>query len=207
MVVQAFNHATAHAFGDGLAEQGRLRKRFCIDKRNWQRLQSSGMEYDEFDTPAAWYFVYRDKMGLVRGCNRLIPTSTDYMIEHLWPDMVTKAPIPKSPRIWEQSRFCIDDELPMEEKGRAVSELLVALEEFAQAMDIDEFWWLALPENVRFLGKNAEALGPLVDVDGDECFVGRSIIGDGAADKAVLKRFGIPEKGVLQWLPVTERAA
>lgn len=174
MTIQVFTQATAHYFGDALVEQGRLRKRFCIDNRGWKQPVAQGMEFDEFDTPNAWYLVYRDDDGRVWACNRYIPTTAPYMIELLWPDMVTEAPVPKSPGIWEQSRFCIDDDLPRKNKGIVIGELLRGMQEFNQVMGIEEVWWMAEPKNVEFISDNVARLGPNKMVDGKECFVGRS---------------------------------
>ena len=39
-----------------------------------------GMEYDQYDTPAATYFVWQDGEGVVRGVARVIPTDRPYML-------------------------------------------------------------------------------------------------------------------------------
>lgn len=175
MTIQAFTQATAHYFGDALAEQGKLRKRFCVDNRGWKQSVAHGMEFDQFDTPDTWYLIYRDDDGRVWACNRLIPTTSPYMIEKLWPDMVTETPIVKSSDIWEQSRFCIDDDLPREMKGTVIREMLSGQLEFNQVMGISATWWMAEPKNIKFIEDDVDRLGPNKVVDGKECFVGRSV--------------------------------
>lgn len=175
MTIQAFNQATAHHFGDALVEQGRLRKRFCIDNRGWKQPVAHGMEYDQFDTPSTWYLIYRDDDGRVWACTRCVPTTVPYMIEELWPEMVTYSPIAKSPRVWEQSRFCIDDNLPRELKGKVLGDLVDGIKEFSQVFGIEELWFMSEPAHVKFTRNRIERLGPNMVVDGKECFVGKSI--------------------------------
>ena len=172
--VQAFNQSNAHFFGNALVEQGKLRKRFCVDNRGWNRTVSGGMEHDEYDTPAAWYIICRDGGGRVWACNRFVPTTQPYMIEEQWPWLVEKDDLPKHPNIWEQSRFCIDDDLPRKYKGDLIKAMLTAQLEFNQVMGVQETWWMAEPSSVKFISDDVERLGPDKLVDGMVCFVGRS---------------------------------
>ena len=86
MTIESFNLTTAHLYGDALASQFRLRHRVFIERVDYKVPTWKGMEFDQFDTPATQYFVWRDDEGEVRGVARLAPTSLDYMLEKIWPE-------------------------------------------------------------------------------------------------------------------------
>lgn len=52
---------TAHHFGDALAGQHRLRYRVFVQRAGWKVPHFNGMEWDQYDTPAAHYLVWRDQ--------------------------------------------------------------------------------------------------------------------------------------------------
>ncbi|WP_142849089.1 acyl-homoserine-lactone synthase [Telmatospirillum sp. J64-1] len=143
MTVEAFSWENAHCFGDALAGQHRLRHRIFIERQNYQVPAYNGMEYDQFDTPAATYVVRRDEQGIVRAINRLIPTTTNYMIKELWPDLVEELnELPSSPNVWEGSRIGVDDRLEPKLRDRYFGELLCGVLEFGMARGID--WYIGI---------------------------------------------------------------
>ena len=131
IVIDCFDYATAHLFGDALASQFRLRHRVFIDRTNYQVPTWREMEYDQYDTPAATYLVWRDDDGIARGVARLSPTDRPYMLNDVWPEMVSTIPLPSSPAIWEGTRFGVDKDLPPEMRKRIVAELVAGYMEFS----------------------------------------------------------------------------
>ena len=170
MTIDCFNIETAHLYGDALASQYQLRHRVFIERQDYQVPTWKGMEYDQFDTPAAQYFVWRDQRGVARGVARLAPTTVNYMIEEVWPEKVEKTELPKAKNIWEGTRFGVDRDLTPEMRTTVVKELVCAYIEFARMNGIDEIigvmpvgiWRAVFARN----GWKSETLGPVWREDG-----------------------------------------
>jgi acyl homoserine lactone synthase len=129
-MIEAFSLKTAHYFGDAFASQSRLRYRVFVETCGLSHASYDGMEYDEFDTPAAVYLVWRDADAVVRGLIRLIPTSERYMAEKFWPHLFQQRPLPKQKDVWETSRVCVDRNYNDPVRKRIMPELLCGLHEF-----------------------------------------------------------------------------
>jgi acyl homoserine lactone synthase len=130
-LIDCFDISTAHLFGDALAQQFRLRHRVFIDRIAYDVPSWCGMEYDQYDTPATTYLVWRDPSGEARGVARLNPTDRPYMVKDLWPDLVTTMPLPQSQTILEATRFGVDKTVNAALRRTIVNELVVAHAEFA----------------------------------------------------------------------------
>ncbi|MCR4376601.1 MAG: GNAT family N-acetyltransferase [Rhodospirillales bacterium] len=138
MSIDCFNVTTAHLYGDALASQFRLRHQVFIERVDYQVPSWKGMEYDQFDTPATQYFVWRDENGVARGIARLAPTCVNYMLKEIWPDKITKIDMPQSERVWEGTRFGVDHSLPAAQRNAIVKELVCGYMEYAAAHGIDD---------------------------------------------------------------------
>jgi acyl homoserine lactone synthase len=88
------------------------------------------MEFDEFDTPAAVYLVWRDKQRVARGLARLLPTTQPYMLQSYWPELVVGTKLPELEGICEVTRVCVDKNLSPSIRCRVFPELLCAIQEF-----------------------------------------------------------------------------
>jgi acyl homoserine lactone synthase len=132
-MIEGFSLKTAHLYGDALASQARLRYRVFVQQRGLDHSFYDEMEYDEFDTPATVYLVWRDTRRVVRGLIRLIPTSLPYMAEKYWPTLFQTRELPKSSDVWETSRLCVDRSLDPAQRRTILPELLCGLEEFCEA--------------------------------------------------------------------------
>ncbi len=165
MTIDCISTATAHLFGDAIASQHRLRYRVFVERLGWDIPSWEGMEFDQFDTPATTYFVWRDRAGEAKGVARIAPTMLPYMLQTLWPDMVTSEPLPRDPRIWEGSRICIDDGLEPALHRRILGELFCAYLEFGLVKDLDRFLVLMpaafLRRTVARAGWPPHFLGPV----------------------------------------------
>jgi acyl homoserine lactone synthase len=136
-MILAVSIENAHLYGDVIPSTYRLRHHGFKERQDYNVPSYNGMEYDAYDTPATTYIVWRDEERVVRGCARLFPTTRPYMIEDLWPQAVVHEPLPKSPRIWEASRMCIDKSLPPQRRQVIHGMILCGLLEFGLANEID----------------------------------------------------------------------
>lgn len=135
-MIEAFSLSTAHLFQDALASQARLRYRVFVEKRSLDHEHFDKMEYDQFDTPAAVYLVWRDLEQVVRGVARLLRTTRPYMTRTYWPHLVEDRPLPSSPDIWEVTRTCVDKAFDPDVRKRIFPELLCAIAEYFETYGI-----------------------------------------------------------------------
>ena len=126
-MVEFVDISTASNFsGNPIAEQHKLRYKCVIERQKWSVPHHNGLEYDEYDNPAAKYLVYKDQQGVVRGTSRFYPTHLPYMLEEKFSNFITKIGIPKTKTIWEGSRYCIDHDLPTDTRAYIAKQLCVA---------------------------------------------------------------------------------
>ena len=137
--------------GNALAAQHRLRYRSIIERQNWDVPNYGEMEFDQYDNPAAKYLVWRDANQNARGVSRFYPTTLPYMLEQLFADFVTNRKVPKNPRVWEGSRFCIDQTLPPETRKRIAREIVVGYLEVGLRHGIEGIVGLMYPAYWRSL--------------------------------------------------------
>lgn len=132
----------------------------------WTALESpDGLDIDEFDTPHTVYFVALDKEGVLRGCDRVIPSWRPHMLTHLFPEYARDI-IPTGPSIWEWSRHAPGHPEWSESLNRAARLLSsIALLEFAASRGIEGYTGIlearALPMAAR-VGWKPQRLGPNV---------------------------------------------
>jgi acyl homoserine lactone synthase len=100
-----------------------------VERQQWGVPHVGGLEYDQFDTPAAKYVLWIDDKGQARGVTRLIPTTRPYMVQTLWPDLVD-GELPCTSLIWEASRFGCDPGLDPALRRQIVHALICACLEF-----------------------------------------------------------------------------
>lgn len=167
-MIEAFTLATAHHFGDALASQARLRYKIFVAHRKLPHHHYGGLEYDEFDTPAATYLVWRDEAQVVRGLVRLLPTERPYMLQAYWPTLIDSGALPASGDIWEATRVCVDRSVPTQQRFRIFPELFAGVEEFCAAHDIKAIIGVTRPhlvthhyQSYRWLGQPAEVEGEI----------------------------------------------
>lgn len=131
--------------------QHQLRYEAITKRQGWDILSHDGMEFDQYDNPAAKYLVYKDDNGKVTGCSRFYPTSLPYMLEETFPDYVSKIKIPKDKLIWEGSRFCIDKSLCVDERLKAAQSIVLAYLELALLHNVKAIVGLMYPAYWRRL--------------------------------------------------------
>ena len=169
---------TIHHFsGNLVAAQARLRHTSIVQRQAWDMPTTRGMEFDQYDNLASIYLVWADKRGVAHGVSRLYPTTLPYMLEQVFGDLVTKHPLPKSETSLEGSRFCINKDLPREERKRIAAEIVLGYLEYGLAQNIKEIIGVMFPIYWRNLfemnGWPISPLGPVMRLpDGHKVMAG-----------------------------------
>lgn len=189
---------TAHVFGDVIAPSHRLRYRSFVSRQSYDVPVEEGMEYDQFDTLAAVYLMWRDEHGDVKGVSRLSPTDRPYMLEQLWPDMVEKIALPHSRTIYEGTRFCVDNTITDAAlRSRIKHEIVLAYLEFSLAKGIEHIIGVMPPGIWAAVfarsGWQHETLGSIKTLeDGEKIVAARLPVSEAVLDN-VRRRTGIRE--------------
>lgn len=205
-MIEAFSLRTAHLFGDALASQARLRYRVFVQHRALPHTFYDDMEYDEFDTPAAVYMVWRDPGLVVRGLIRLVPTSVPYMMERHYAGLCQRRPLPKSAHIWESTRVCVDRTYDPERRKLIMPMLLCAVEEFSRDNGIDAVVGVTRRHLLEhFFPGRVEWLCEPVEVEG-ELESAFWIPLEHMRPTAHCRKYGLPNR-VLSLEPLTQRIA
>ena len=159
---------TAHLFGDAIASQHRLRYRIFIERQKWELPTYEGMEFDNYDTPATTYFIWRDGRGEARGVARVKPTVCPYMLEQVFPHMIAAEAPPKDPKVWEGSRIGVDRDLPTAQRQRVLGELFCAYLEFGLRQGIERYLILMplyMLRKLTSVGWPTSLVGPVETID------------------------------------------
>jgi len=205
-MIEAFSLNTAHHFGDALASQARLRHRVFVERRALPHTSYDGMEYDEFDTPAAVYLVWRDQSQIVRGLIRTAPTCVPYMLETYWPHLCQLRALPKSKDVWEMTRVCVDRDFVPGIRKRIIPELLCALQEFCQRNAVTAVVGVTRQHLLNhFLRAGVEWLGDVAEIEGEPeaAFLVPTVH---LRPRAHCRLYGI-DRSVLSLEPISQRIA
>ncbi|NQV84799.1 MAG: GNAT family N-acetyltransferase [Rhodospirillales bacterium] len=169
------NWENAHLLGDALPALHRLRHRVFVKRQGWNVPEYRGMEYDQFDTPAADYLVWFDNNRIPRGVTRLIPTTRPYMIKELWSAHLSTLP-PSIDTIWEASRIGVDRDLPPDMRRRVLGELICGCLELGLKSGFKEYLCVMHPKIIQRLlisaGLNVDMDEPW-DIDGEQVVIGK----------------------------------
>ncbi|BCR03757.1 acyl-homoserine-lactone synthase [Desulfuromonas versatilis] len=96
-----------HINSQSLRGMFHLRHRVFFEQLGWEVRSRNGQERDGFDDLDPVYMLTGGQKGAVEGCWRLLPTTGDYMLEKIFPQLARGAEIPKDESIWEISRFAV----------------------------------------------------------------------------------------------------
>ena len=124
-----------------VAEMYRQRARVFSDRLKWDVKVQDGMEYDMFDDLNPLYLIsVEEETGKLRGSLRLLPTTGPNMLRDVFPQLLPADQIVESPTVWESSRFSMDVDAMVPQKGKRVSyvtsELITGAMEIAQRSGI-----------------------------------------------------------------------
>lgn len=152
-----------------IEDQHKLRYESIKKRQDWDVPSYEELEFDQYDNPAAKYLVYRDENSIAQGSSRFYPTVLPYMLEESFSNFVTDIDIPKSPQIWEGSRFCVNHKLPPFERKKIINYLVVGYLEAGLHAQIDGIVGLMYPAYWRGIfiqaGWPIEFLGDTMRLD------------------------------------------
>lgn len=205
-MIEAFSLKNAHLFGDALVSQARLRYLVFVERRMLEHPHYEDMEYDEFDTPAAVYLVWRDAFRTVRGVARLVPTTMPYMLQSYWPYLCQTRPLPQADDVWELNRVCVDRTVEPVTRRCIVPELLTAIAEFSALNGIRATVGVTRKHLLNhFNPTGIEWLGETAEIEGEQeaaFWMPR----EWTRPRAHCEKYGIPQR-VLSLEPVVRRVA
>lgn len=81
------------------------RYKVFVERLGWDLDTPINREVDQFDHDKTTYIIAKDEEHDVVGCARLLPTTMPYLLEEIFPELLNGINPPKSPDIWELSRF------------------------------------------------------------------------------------------------------
>lgn len=106
---------------DLLAEMFRLRRRVFKERLDWAVSVSGDLELDVYDALNPTYLLLVSVNRIVVGCVRLLPTTGPTMLADTFPKLLNGQEPPRSNRILESSRFCVDTALAAEAAGNGLN--------------------------------------------------------------------------------------
>ncbi|MFP5435762.1 MAG: acyl-homoserine-lactone synthase [Alphaproteobacteria bacterium] len=115
------------------------RKSVFVDLLKWDVPVLDGRyEVDQFDDVHATYLILAEPDGTHLGSARLLPTTRPHILSDLYRDLCDEAP-PRSPDIFEITRFCLDRRLRARERRQVRDALVNALVDHALASGITAY--------------------------------------------------------------------
>lgn len=132
-----------------------LRYRVFHQRLGWAVRCIGRHEIDQFDDGAARYVLVRDaSTQRLCGSWRLRPTTQPYMLSSVFPELLDGHLAPRSEKVWEISRLCVEThsatEMPTSFNA-VVMELMRATAKFATEQRIHQFVAVTTPSLVRLL--------------------------------------------------------
>lgn len=138
VVAVSGHHVARHL--ELLRQMYSLRYRVFRDRLNWDVSASGKLELDLFDTLGPNYLIAVDGDQVV-GCVRLLPTTGPTMLAETFPVLLGDREAPRSEKILESSRFCVDTRSGgvrgSSGVGRATFMLFAAMIEYLDAAGAD----------------------------------------------------------------------
>jgi acyl homoserine lactone synthase len=139
----------AGEFAYALESMHRLRSRVFLDRLGWEVNSVGGREFDRYDSLRATYLLHMRADGEVDGCARLLPTTGPTMVRDTFPVLLGPHELRRGPRVWECSRFAVDEQAGGERDPKGLARITLELM-------IGELEWA--------LGRGLEEIAAVVDV-------------------------------------------
>jgi N-acyl-L-homoserine lactone synthetase len=140
-----------------------LRARVFRDRLGWDVEVVDGQERDHFDSLHPTHIVSVNDDGKVAGAMRLLQTTGPNMLADVFYSILQGQPAPRSPLIWEATRFCVDTNLLGSDKTRnsisyVTSEVMVGAFEYAREAGVEDAVAVIDPIMNRVLKRSCNAL-------------------------------------------------
>jgi N-acyl-L-homoserine lactone synthetase len=85
-----------------------LRHEVFVKRLGWPLNAANGREIDQFDHDDAHYLVLPNSAGEVIASCRMTMTTRPNLLTDVFPHLIERPPVPRSPDIWEVSRVAVD---------------------------------------------------------------------------------------------------
>ena len=144
MFEKVISWADAVDDGDLWISMHQLRKQEFVDRLGYDVPEDDGLEYDQYDTPAARYAIAYNDDRRVIGTMRLTPTLKPYMLKDLWPELLPPAFVPNK-SIREASRIVINKTDNMAVRKEALMRVLTVSQKFGIDNNISSFIGVMYP--------------------------------------------------------------
>ena len=179
MLTTTLSFDNLHLHGELFADIFRARHQSFIVHKKWNLPEASGMEYDQYDTPASrWIAVHHN--GEVLGGMRLTPTTArcgmySYMIRDAQRGLIDTIPYnllhdeaPIDALIWESTRVFVSHAAPMSIRRRIHGLMVEEMTRAARAEGATGIIALTSSNWERWYGRcglSAKAMGPVLHID------------------------------------------
>lgn len=151
----------------------KLRYDYFYKNLQWNVKTHDEMEKDEYDNNDAYYFIYKDQNGIVRGCLRLIEMTKECMFDGPFNFLLSNLESFKKPGNWEISRLAIDPNCKEKEFKEIFTHLVMALGHFGLKSNPHKTY-LALSHPI--LVELAKALGISLHIIKEDNIENRSVL-------------------------------
>ncbi|TVZ37751.1 acyl homoserine lactone synthase [Alteromonadaceae bacterium 2753L.S.0a.02] len=118
----------------------KLRHETFVERLEWEVNSENGAEKDQFDTDNAINIAVSGYDDQLQGCWRALPTTGEYMLKDVFPELLQGEEAPQEPEVWEISRFAVRKGTSSVAKGFN-AQVTVAM--------VKSFWDFAIENNVR----------------------------------------------------------
>lgn len=152
----------ADQFTGLLSQVFELRARVFRDRLGWDVKVVNGQEKDHFDDLFPTHIISVTDEGRVAGCMRLLQTTGPNMLADVFSAILQGDAAPRSPLIWEATRFCVDTNMLDGGKSRnsisfVTSEVMVGAFEYARAAGVEDAVAVIDPIMNRVLKRSCNA--------------------------------------------------
>jgi len=175
--------ANMHQHGELFANMLRARHELFIQHNRWDLPEDSGMEYDQYDTPASRWVVISDAEGQILAGNRLTPTTThcgiySYMIRDAQRGLLDTIPsdllydeAPVADDVWESSRVFVSHRVSAVRRGLVHAQLYREVAKAAGELQIAAMVGILNANWPRWaprIGMDISGIGPILEIEGEK---------------------------------------
>lgn len=153
-----------------------FRHEVFVKRIGWSLTAVDNLECDQYDTPAARYVGMCDTSDRVTASARLLPTTGQYMLPELFPQLLGGSPAPSDSSIWELSRLATTVRqlrdgrvLSLSDQTLTLLESVFDLARRQHATTLIHATHIAIERLMVRAGLEAHRIAPPAEVDGRMC--------------------------------------
>jgi N-acyl-L-homoserine lactone synthetase len=153
-----------------LDEMFKMRARVFGERLGWDVTVREGRERDEYDDLDPSYITIESD-GKLCASVRLMPTTGRTMLAEHFPQFLSCAPAP-SPRVWEATRFCVEDTHFVPYLGEAMTQFGLARGITSFIACFDSASWRIYRKACASVGCRLDILGAHLGQHGERIYIG-----------------------------------